>query len=205
MRATDRIRNEHAEITRGLEVARSARDRAGFDALRRRLQAHVEAEERVFYAELAKREGLQNVVDLARREVAALVELLSEVEATRPGSEEYRIALEQVSRAFERHVAEDEHDGVMALAETALTEGEQERLGAALAGAAPSKVAGLAAARGPVPRADADVSTQQLTPEALEGGEWKPERGRRYGGGEFQGDQDALLPPQPPLAPGDRG
>ena len=218
MRALDWIRESHyqlAERIDGLLADRVARnDPTAFARLREELLRHVETEERLVYPTFESHPALAQPVLRARNNLATITSLLADAQQDRKGSLDYQLDMDALREAFARHVSEDEHDGVLALAEEEFSPTELDgladrleegRLPPSPAAGEPIKVskehavAGSRATR-PAPEAGRprgleDVSAQQVTDEAQEGGRWDPASGRRYGRTEFQGDQDALMPP----------
>ncbi|MGQ9676621.1 MAG: hemerythrin domain-containing protein [Chloroflexota bacterium] len=79
-----------------------------FSRLYQELTAHMEAEERTFYAELENKDETRGDVQEARREHDEIRNHLRQVQGQSPGSQEWMSHLQQAQRATVHHVQEEE-------------------------------------------------------------------------------------------------
>lgn len=104
----------------------ATRDRL-FDALKRELTIHKEAEEGTFYAALSTLPEISDRIEEALEEHADVEELLQELEQLDSGSAAFAMQLGELREEVDHHVGEEETE-IFSRAQDLLTEEQADRI-----------------------------------------------------------------------------
>lgn len=105
------LKHDHSQLTeqlRALEKSPETEREDQFDEVQTEIKLHFQAEERVFYSELAVTETLRERVTESREEHGLIGQLLEDMASMTSSDEQWQAKLTVLIELFSRHVKEEE-------------------------------------------------------------------------------------------------
>lgn len=128
MNITELLTEDHREVDGLIAQLEGGADKETFTKLKNALMLHTQIEEEIYYPALEDFEQSEELIDEAYQEHSDVEQLLDDMSATEPNSEEFQDLLFQLKESINHHVEEEEGQ-VFPLSETLLGEDALERMG----------------------------------------------------------------------------
>lgn len=128
MNITELLTEDHREVDGLIAQLEGGADKETFTKLKNALLLHAQIEEGIYYPALEDFEEAEELIDEAYQEHSDVEQLLDDMSAAEPNSEEFQDLLFQLKESVNHHVEEEEGQ-VFPLSETLLGEDALEKMG----------------------------------------------------------------------------
>lgn len=128
MNITELLAEDHREAESLIAELEGGGDSETFTKLKNALTLHSQIEEEIYYPALEDFEETEELVDEAYQEHSDVEQLLSDMSAAEPDSEEFQDLLFQLKESVNHHVEEEEGE-IFPLSERLLGEETLEQMG----------------------------------------------------------------------------